>query len=131
MAETSYRVAHREDAAMTTEEPGTDPKPNWRDASSYAYTRHLTREAWAWEFLRRNSAYAKMAGSLSTPVSQVLQRTPVIILIDAVHRAGAAVAWGLHFRRRSAPRVRYCVCVLASRREFGRPPCRGFACPSQ
>ena len=40
---------------MTTEEVGTDPQPNWRDLSSYDYTRNLMREDWAWEFLRRNS----------------------------------------------------------------------------
>lgn len=29
----------------------------WRDAESYAYTRDLTPEGWAWEFLRRNPEY--------------------------------------------------------------------------
>ncbi|WP_292675167.1 DUF6499 domain-containing protein [Mesorhizobium sp.] len=31
--------------------------PEWWDKSSYAYTAHLTRRGWAWEFLRRNSAF--------------------------------------------------------------------------
>lgn len=30
---------------------------DWREQTSYAYTRDLTRDAWAWEFLRRNPAY--------------------------------------------------------------------------
>lgn len=30
---------------------------DWRDPRSYDYTRELTRDGWAWEFLRRNPAY--------------------------------------------------------------------------
>jgi hypothetical protein len=37
--------------------------PDWRDASSYGYTRDFTRQAWAWEFLRRNRAYAAAAAN--------------------------------------------------------------------
>lgn len=33
------------------------PHPDWRDPESYAYTRNLTRDAWAWEFLRRSPKY--------------------------------------------------------------------------
>ena len=30
---------------------------NWRNPDAYAFTAHLTREQWAWEFLRRNPGY--------------------------------------------------------------------------
>ncbi len=30
---------------------------DWRDPSAYAFARHLSREHWAWEFLRRNPGY--------------------------------------------------------------------------
>ena len=33
------------------------PRPDWRDPAAYAYTRTLTRDAWAWEFLRRSPNY--------------------------------------------------------------------------
>jgi hypothetical protein len=33
------------------------PLADWRDPRSYDYTRELTRDGWAWEFLRRNPAY--------------------------------------------------------------------------
>lgn len=31
--------------------------PDWRNAGAYSYTEKLTRAGWAWEFLRRNSAF--------------------------------------------------------------------------
>ena len=31
----------------------------WRNPDDYAYTRELSRELWAWEFLRRNPEYRK------------------------------------------------------------------------
>lgn len=33
------------------------PLVDWRDAASYAYVGTLSRDAWAWEFLRRNPVY--------------------------------------------------------------------------
>ncbi|MDX8535795.1 DUF6499 domain-containing protein [Mesorhizobium sp. VK25A] len=36
---------------------GTVGWPTWRDERSCDYTLHLTRRSWAWEFLRRNSAF--------------------------------------------------------------------------
>ncbi|MHB8455301.1 MAG: transcriptional regulator domain-containing protein [Acidiferrobacterales bacterium] len=31
--------------------------PDWRDPSAYSFTWQLSRERWAWEFLRRNPQY--------------------------------------------------------------------------
>ena len=31
--------------------------PNWENATEYEFTRELTQEGWAWEFLRRNPEY--------------------------------------------------------------------------
>lgn len=35
----------------------TPPLRNWHDAAAYGFTQHLSVRQWAWEFLRRNSAY--------------------------------------------------------------------------
>ena len=32
---------------------------NWRNPNDYTYTRQLSREQWAWEFLRRNPEYRR------------------------------------------------------------------------
>jgi len=34
-------------------------KRNWRDPKDYGFTKKLTSEGWAWEFLRRNPEYRK------------------------------------------------------------------------
>lgn len=44
--------------AATREGP-IERRPDWRDPASYAYTHDLTREGWAWEFLRRNPNYRR------------------------------------------------------------------------
>ena len=62
------RTTTRNDATLTSGDEGeampdvdresvARPRPDWRDAESYAYTRDLTPEGWAWEFLRRNPEY--------------------------------------------------------------------------
>jgi hypothetical protein len=58
-----------------------DKQPNWRDPSAYDYTRNLTREDWAWEFLRRNPSYTAIAAQLHVAVSQFLRRSPMICVI--------------------------------------------------
>jgi len=40
-----------------TDLPAMPPLADWQDRASYNYTHELTRDAWAWEFLRRNQAY--------------------------------------------------------------------------
>ena len=57
--------------------------PDWRDPASYAYTRGLTGEAWAWEFLRRNSRYRSAYESAETTAKSAQE-------VDA-----AAAPWGL------------------------------------
>lgn len=42
---------------MPSKYPPLPTLADWRDPTSYAYTRDLTRDAWAWEFLRRSPAY--------------------------------------------------------------------------
>lgn len=34
-------------------------QPNWRDPDDYAFAADLSREQWAWEFLRRNPGYRR------------------------------------------------------------------------
>ncbi len=42
-----------------TGQPPTRHMPDWRQPETYAFTTHLTREQWAWEFLRRNPDYRR------------------------------------------------------------------------
>src|SRR5579864_7190097 len=63
-----------------TYEISKERRPDWRDPANYEYTRELTRDGWAWEFLRRNPKYRRAwhehAGSaaitIRSPVSNVL-----------------------------------------------------------
>ena len=34
-------------------------RPDWSDCDAYSFTQSLTREQWAWEFLRRNDDYIR------------------------------------------------------------------------
>jgi len=45
---------------MGQEKIKEEAHPRWRDASNYAYTKRLTRDDWAWEFLRRDRAHAQL-----------------------------------------------------------------------
>lgn len=96
------------------------PTPNhsdWRDASAYDYTRDLTREAWAWEFLRRNRAYAVAAANAPRTVSRILRHWPTMLLFDAAETGvGEADIWGLHSFRSGRPCRTCCRRILAGRR---------------
>jgi len=117
---------------MTTEEVGTDPQPNWRDLSSYDYTRNLMREDWAWEFLRRNPAYADIAATIHAAASECVRRTPAIRVIDPGNTGDAGLAWGLHFLRSCTSPLwcgyrllaGRCQSCRSSRRSLPRPPQR-------
>ena len=100
---------------MPTEETGTDRQPNWRDPSSYDYTRNLMREDWAWEFLRRNSAYADIAATIRAAASECLRESPAIRVIDPGNTGDAGLAWGLHFLRSARPPLTCGFRLLAGR----------------
>lgn len=80
---------------MTTKptEASARPCPDWRDPESYAYTRALSRDAWAWEFLRRNpryrTDYSRVAGAFRTA------RPARVGVLAAVVMSEAALRWGL------------------------------------
>jgi hypothetical protein len=42
---------------MSMDDGTAADRPNWWDRSSYDYTAQLTRQGWAWEFLRRNPVF--------------------------------------------------------------------------
>ncbi len=54
---------------LTAKILGAPPLIDWCNPQSYAYTQRLSRDAWAWEFLRRNpdyrAAWAHMLGRAS------------------------------------------------------------------
>jgi hypothetical protein len=92
---------------MTTTEVDTDSSSNWRDPSSYAYTKNLTHDDWAWEFLRRNRAYAKIAATLQASAWRSRRLLPAIEVIDASDAGNDALPWGLNFLRSGgSPRSR-------------------------
>ena len=84
---------------MRTLELDADSSSNWRDVSSYAYTKNLTHDDWAWEFLRRNPAYAKIAATLRAAARRSSQLPPAIVVIDAGDAGNDALPWGLNFLR--------------------------------
>jgi transcriptional regulator len=96
-------------------EAGRQPRPNWRDASSYDYTRDLTREGWAWEFLRRNQDYVLGAVLPAATVQRVLRHRPLVLLIEITEITEAAHSWGLQFFRVARPTPGFRLRVLAVR----------------
>ncbi len=107
------RTPFRECIPMS-EKAQDDPIPDWRDPSTYDYTRHLTREGWAWEFLRRNPTYR---ATWSTQIKQATLATPPGAIFRAHSAAAApreAATCGLLSFRRSAPLRPRCRCLLAA-----------------
>jgi hypothetical protein len=88
---------------MSTEESATVSSSQWRDASNYAYTRDLTREAWALEFLVRNRAYAALVMGLRRFVARICRESPTLYVIVAPAITDTLRPWGLHFRRAARP----------------------------
>lgn len=79
--------------STVTTEARDRPRPDWRDPATYAYTQNLTREGWAWEFLRRNPKYR---ADYSRIVAAVRSQRPVRIgVLAAVLGSEAALRWGL------------------------------------
>lgn len=71
---------------------------DWRDPASYDYTQPLSREGWAWEFLRRNPAYRTAYRDATSDDVEG---------IGDDRRTGGAEIWGLcSFRRSCARRLR-------------------------
>lgn len=58
----------------------------------------IDRAGWAWEWLRRNSAYRREASSAARPQRTILRRNPDIELLILPDRP-AADHWGLLFLR--------------------------------
>ena len=74
-------------ATLTTDTQGElAALADWQDDASYTYTHALTREAWAWEFLRRNPLY-RAAWS----VTRSTLRNRASIVADASLRFGLVV----------------------------------------
>ena len=97
---------------MTRVERVPDPRPNWRDPTTYAYTKNLTRDALAWEFLRRNPAYrdAWKESSGGRGPDETEQAGPQNVQLTG--RSEEAEVWGLvSFRGSRLQRVfrRYCL----------------------
>lgn len=84
---------------MTADETMGKWLPDWRDPASYAYTQHLMHEGWAWEFLRRNAAYASFAAHDAGAVDDGLAVVSVDRALDPRDTSYAVAAWELRFLR--------------------------------
>ena len=71
---------------------------DWRDSSSYEYTRELEDTGWAWEFLRRNRAYALDWARAGRSILELPAEVPARFLkLKTVEQY--MQRWGLIFRR--------------------------------
>ncbi|GLS33062.1 hypothetical protein SAMN04488498_14011 [Mesorhizobium albiziae] len=68
--------------------------PDWWEKSSYAYTAHLTRRDWAWEFLRRNPAFRHDLANALERSEWLEHRTSLDIIASRVDLA----RWDVLFR---------------------------------
>ena len=87
-------VATRFVGCATAEVFGAPPSLDWCDPQSYAYTRTLTRDAWAWEFLRRNpdyrAAWADVFGQAGRASTLAARRFGLVTLEDPDRTAAEA-----------------------------------------
>ena len=74
-------------------EPAAEVGPDWHRSAPYRALLGIDQAGLAWEWLRRDPAYIAIAPARSDTEtsSRELMEDP------------AALPWGLHFRRRSAP----------------------------
>lgn len=68
---------------------------NWWDRSSYDYTAQLTRQGWAWEFLRRNPVFRQALAQALDRAEWLQHRGSLDIMASRVDLA----RWGLLFRQ--------------------------------
>lgn len=66
------------------------------DPSAYADSKNLTRDDWAWEFLRRDHAYAEAGKALSTRSERLRRWVKGIETVDGTGM-GRMAPWGLYF----------------------------------
>lgn len=104
-----------EDTHMSTKAVDAESSSRWRDPSNYPYTAGLTRDDLAWEFLRRNRAYAELAATRQATVRRTWQEPPAINVTEAADTSGDASAWGLHFLRSCRPSRPFRYRLLAER----------------
>lgn len=78
---------------MIADDAAQPVAPVWHDRRTYAYTQHLSRDAWAWEFLRRNPDYrAAWRRATAPPINRHGIAWGIATGAMAV---GAASCWGL------------------------------------
>src|SRR5579872_2941971 len=89
-------------------------RPDWYDPARYDYTKTLSREGWAWEFLRRNPTYR--AASRDAERSTVATKAEGgLLTIRRQSGTSNAEIWGLCSFRRSRSRRARGHCLLAAK----------------
>lgn len=74
--------------------------PDWQDESAYGYCADLTSRGWAWEFLRRNSAFQQdLAEILRSTVSSRIRSVDVV---SSPADVLVLSRWGLLFCKRNS-----------------------------
>jgi hypothetical protein len=77
--------------------PNLSGVPDWRRTAGYAYTVTLPRAAWAWEFLRRNSAY-RQAWSVAAARVAMKSRASGLVVGGDGDVLAELVRWGVFFQ---------------------------------
>ena len=71
--------------------------PDWRDSSSYEYTLSLSKQGWAWEFLRRNPDF-RNAVRLRHPHATTISKSGSVVRIVTASAAMPFLEdWGILF----------------------------------
>lgn len=78
--------------------PNSRPGADWRRGTAYDYTAALPRRGWAWEFLRRDSAYWQAWSEASAAVT-IERPAPNLTTITARTELPELADWCLFFRR--------------------------------
>ena len=89
---------------------GVSAAPAGQGSMDCAGLAKLDRAGWAWEWLRRNSAYRRSAANCAKP-----QRVGTTIVRGTPENTAVASPWGLRFRRRSGSMRAGCPYRLATR----------------
>ncbi|HLG90344.1 MAG TPA: DUF2285 domain-containing protein [Alphaproteobacteria bacterium] len=75
---------------MTTDKEEDQARPDWHTSAPHTYT----REAWAWEFQRRNPDYRHITTATIDEVGRKPHHSSKVLVVDPSDVANAARAWG-------------------------------------
>ena len=72
-------------------------QPDWRNRSHYDYTASLSRQGWAWEFLRRNPAFRKARKRLKPSLMTIDSPGPSFKAVSLFKALHSLEDWGVFY----------------------------------